>query len=84
MDRSKAVELWQRLESERLTEFEGDPPTYAVRLDAGTDINDERDFRVRVTSALGLSNRDEWLYVMETATEFETEVTVQNSGIELY
>lgn len=84
MDRNTAVEIWTRLEQERLTELEGDPPTYDVRLDASHDrSSNERSYRVRVTSALGIGDRDEWLYVLETATEFEVSVDIQNSGLEL-
>lgn len=83
MERSKAIEVWTRLEQERLTELEGDPPTYDVRLDADTRPAGERFYRMRVTSALGFADRDEWLYVLEVAGEFDLTVALQNSGIEL-
>ncbi len=65
------------------------PRTYDVRLDAYTDerviSDDDRAYRIRVTpgSTSGGLDRDEWLYVLEIAGEFDLHVTVENNGLVL-
>lgn len=93
MDRATALAVWKLLEEARETEYEGDPASYDVRLDATTGIGisglDERGYRVRVTPGRGIGgwSRDALLYVLEVAGEQSEKVEfldVANSGIELY
>jgi hypothetical protein len=86
MDRRTAVKMWERLEEERDTSCEGDPPIYDVRLDAkssGMSDNVRREYTVRVTPAKSaFMDRDRWLYVLEVAGELGVdEVDVENNGM---
>lgn len=88
MDLPTALRIFNQLETQRDTEFEGDPCVYDLRLDATTDDSQEygkRLCRVRVSPAKGMGGigRDEWQYVMETAVEHDVEVDVSNSALEL-
>ena len=86
MDRSTAMTVWRQLEEARDTEFEGDPPTYDVRLDATVAYQaSERAYRVRVAPAKGMGgvDRDAWQYVVETAVEHDTGLDVDNNALVL-
>src|SRR3954470_14561607 len=95
MDRSTAEAIWRALEEARETEYEGDPPTYDVRLDAASASDDRtlgvppprsRYYRVRVTGARGMGGmtRDAMQYVLDVARENDVEeVDVDNSALVL-
>jgi hypothetical protein len=93
MDRRTAITVFTALEEVREHEHPGEgqynPPTYDVRLDAGSDAPANelcpRSFRVRVTAGreAGGLDEDEWRFVLDLAKEHKLRVDVQNNGIEL-
>lgn len=86
MDLTTALTVFGRLEEARDTEWEGDPPVYEVRLIAGiSPARGERTYMVRAGASRhggGLA-RDEWQYVIETATEFDCELQLDNAAMVL-
>lgn len=98
MDLQTARAVFEQLESARFNEdgrfnddlenpeSEWNPPTFDVRLDAVTGReNDEREFRIRVTpgGSTGGLDGDDWLAVLNLASEHELRVDVQNAGLDL-
>lgn len=94
MDRSTALAVFDALERTRSADddplTETKPPTFDVRLDAGTterrsDGELARNYRVRVTPSkpIGTAEPDEWRYVLELCDEHGLSVDMQNSGVEL-
>lgn len=87
LTRDQANAIYKRLEHAVDTESAGDPPVYAVRLDATTEVDGphvDRVYRVRVTAPKrSWLTRDTMLYVLETVAEFAPNalVTVENDGI---
>lgn len=90
MELDTALKVFTTLEkNKRAIEDAIDPfivSVYHVRLDAGVLPSDEnvRDFTVRVTPLRGgWLDRDDWLYVLELASEYELNVDLQNAGMQL-
>lgn len=90
MELDTALKVFTTLEkNKRAIEDAVDPfivPVYHVRLDAGVLPSDEsvRDFTVRVTPLRGgWLDREDWLYVLELASEYELNVDLQNAGMQL-
>jgi hypothetical protein len=88
MDSRTALALFTSLEKARQYDDPGEagynPPTYDVRLDAYTDRESERAFRVRVSQGEGGVSVDDWRFIFEEAHRLDIEtVDVQNAGIEL-
>lgn len=65
--------------------MEGDEPLFDVRLDAGTDRNEKRTCRVRVTTgAIERVSWRTWQTVLDAARPHDLTVDVQNAGLELH
>lgn len=87
MNRTQAMTLFNALEERRGLDSDADfqPPTYDVRLDAISTVDDnERRFRIRVTAGRGTGGiyADHWRFVLDQA-DGDVDVDIQNSGIEL-
>jgi hypothetical protein len=93
MDRSTALAVFNALERQRTADddplTETKPPTFDVRLDAGSHSTREetgRTYRVRVTPAkawTGFAEPDAWRYVLDLCDEHGLVLDVQNAGVEL-
>jgi hypothetical protein len=89
MDRQTATSVFMSLEEPRLHDDansrEWNPPIFDVRLDAGTDREGNRTYRVRVIPGdAQLENmEDMWRFVLDEAKRFELAVDIQNHGMEL-
>jgi len=95
MDKATALSVFTALESQRSVDDEPQreykPPTFDVRLDAGSaerravlDGGIERTYRLRLApSKWGPPTSDDWRYVLEIAEENGLTVDLQNSAMEM-
>lgn len=58
-------------------------PVYDVRLDAGSDNNEDRTYRLFVRMAFGADPVPDFRYLLDIAEEHGLEVRFDNNGIEL-
>lgn len=83
MEKDKALDLFGAFERMRATDDQEPlPPIFEVRLDAMSDREDEREFRVRVMGT-PWAETSHWREVVLLAQEQEVEASIQNCGIEL-
>lgn len=97
MEKDTALTIFNALEEQKyawvLEDIHGNTgitgPTFNVRLDAGTNNDQERTYSLFVRidpDALAmeeLDNRDSLLYVLELCAEYGATPELQNAGIEL-
>lgn len=97
MEKDTALAIFNALEEQKyawvLDDIDGDTgmtgPKFNVRLDAGTDNDNDRFYKLFVRidpDALAmeeLDNRDALLFVLELCREHGVDPELQNAGIEL-
>lgn len=89
MDLKTALSIFKDLEGRRYDPEPGintgTEPIFDVRLDAGTDRDDGRSFRVRVTigSYVSSVSAETWQVVLDVAAPYGLSVAAQNNGLEL-
>lgn len=87
MDLKVALSVFKQLEAKRIDghDPEWKPPMFDVRLDAGSDRDDERTFRVRVSAGtlFAAGEVEPLRFLLDLASENDLTVEVQNAGFEL-
>ncbi len=90
MQQDPAFAVFVELQKPREVDNENFPepyivPRFDVRLDAFTDSEGERDYRVFVREGKEAYNleQDDWRFVLDQAQEHGLKVSVENNGIEL-
>lgn len=96
MDKTVALDVFKQLEAQRASDDdptnEVKPPTFDVRLDAGShDGRRElggssyaRSWRIRVAESKAWgADTDDWRFVIELAEEHGLTIALQNNAMEL-
>lgn len=90
MNLKTALTIFGRLEKLRYAADEpalmdGTEPIFDVRLDAVTDRDEKRTYRIRVTlGSIKEVTGETWQLVIDEAVAHECSIDVQNSGLELH